>query len=996
MVSLRDKQGMFISVVCVLSVTLCTRDVWAVTCPGPLSPTGSTSAPCNCTTADDGVALTAVTCSGLNKLDMLQFQTYDAIIQDLIIKNCNISKIQEDGFPNLKVRYVEVLNCGIKTLQSNAFRGIGEYVEHLSLSHNDISEIVNGTFSNLPHLIVLTLGYNQIKALAPGVFSGLTAVAYLELSGNSIQTLPDNVFNDLPSLQYLYLQHNHIETISSTIFNGLLNLLKLFLFENRISVIEAGALDKLKRLESLDLSFNQIASIPENLLLKATELTKLRLNNNKISIIPETLFFQCVKLDHLDLSFNNITTLNTDPFHRSLNLLQELYMNNNQIYALTSDLFETLTNLKIFHLDHNSIHLMDLNCLTGLHELRELYIQCNKITVVPFGVFDQSGRVNLIDLSHNKIYDIELEPFLPLRDLQYLDMSWNNLNEIRNDWFLKSHDLLELKLDHNHINKIMNYSFDNLISVSKISLNNNRIHKVPDDLFYNCANLTYLDMSTNPLGDIQEDLFIYQKKLQTLNLTQTCLREFPTKSVYFQGHTIKTLKLGRNSIANLGIQHLNRSTSTIHLDLSYNNISSMDMDTFRHMNSVQQLNLTHNNLRAEDLNKNYKYLHNIIYLDISWNNIKYVQHSDLSNLVNLTDLRLSGNPLECNCESAYLRSMVYLTDYQDLVCQDPYYFTGTNVVCFVENNFRNDSCTTFPQLADVKIFCNQPQYSSVINSSKTDINSRDRFDLEFCVVESNIPLQTTIATIESMESEPIFVAVAKVNITTIVSGVDYISVKWNYDGKEILGYEIHYREFGSDIINTTYVSGKRTSLTISGLKHGTNYVMCIYVITINDKTIIDEDDCIEVSTVLLVKTTDAIEPDTEEESELILPILLACSAVLIVIIIIIIAICLSLRKRRNKAPNIDGEGRKGKKEGRLTLNKKLGMWVSSFSYSNGNNEQMVEQTTLSLSNLYKPESTEERTANGWTAQNGTIPSQNSKGSEDRQSVLKRLSVLETY
>ena len=84
-----------------------------------------------------------------------------------------------------------------------------------------------------------------------------------------------------------------------------------------------------------------------------------------------------------------------------------------------------------------------------------------------------------------------------------------------------------------------------------------------------------------------------------------------------------------------------------------------------YLNKITHLDLSSSNLKEiSDQVLNAK-MTNIRYIDISNNNLKELP-SSVASMINLTELRISGNPYDCNCDMMWMRDwLVEATNVMD-------------------------------------------------------------------------------------------------------------------------------------------------------------------------------------------------------------------------------------------------------------------------------------------------------------------------------------------
>jgi hypothetical protein len=102
----------------------------------------------------------------------------------------------------------------------------------LSLSHNQLETIAEGTFANLSSLVSLTLSHNAITHLPAGVFRDLEQLVKLYLGSNNLTALHPALFQNLSKLELLSLSRNQLTTLPGGIFDTNYNLFNLALYDN--------------------------------------------------------------------------------------------------------------------------------------------------------------------------------------------------------------------------------------------------------------------------------------------------------------------------------------------------------------------------------------------------------------------------------------------------------------------------------------------------------------------------------------------------------------------------------------------------------------------------------------------------------------------------------------------------------------------------------------------------------------------------------------------
>lgn len=138
--------------------------------------------------------------------------------------------------PRLKTIYL--LHNFINHIGPNAF--VGTNITMLDLDVNHLTQLDRRWLQSVGNsLQVLYITHNQLTTIAENTFEGLTRLNSLNLGGNQIRTLPPRIFDSLTNLEYLWLHENRISEINPQWFENLSRLFFLTLFNNTIEDIPA-------------------------------------------------------------------------------------------------------------------------------------------------------------------------------------------------------------------------------------------------------------------------------------------------------------------------------------------------------------------------------------------------------------------------------------------------------------------------------------------------------------------------------------------------------------------------------------------------------------------------------------------------------------------------------------------------------------------------------------------------------------------------------------
>lgn len=136
----------------------------------------------------------------------------------------------------------------------------------LDLSHNRIVQLKEASFAGLSRLEILRLAHNQLTSIKPRVFQNSSGILlrHLDLSSNNLCDVEQHYFIDLPGLEELLLFNNRIVRVESSAFARLSNLRKAYLSHNRLTDFPFFSIQKHTHthLFLLDLSSNRLLKLP--------------------------------------------------------------------------------------------------------------------------------------------------------------------------------------------------------------------------------------------------------------------------------------------------------------------------------------------------------------------------------------------------------------------------------------------------------------------------------------------------------------------------------------------------------------------------------------------------------------------------------------------------------------------------------------------------------------------------------------------------------------
>ncbi|RCN52637.1 leucine Rich repeat-containing domain protein [Ancylostoma caninum] len=336
-------------------------------------------------------------------------------IRELTLENANIVEIGPRAFKNLRIKKLVLDKNRIKALHKDAFRGLENVLQELSIAQNKLTEVPSETLAGLRALNVLSLKCNKIGNLTESVFRNLTSLIDVNLSCNEICEVSSDAFDGVrSSLQNLILDMNCMKEFPAGAVKNMESLIALHLKYNEIETIGENQLTNLSSLSMLSLSSNNISSINPMALqntpnLRYVYLAENELYNFDVGTMAQFKQTQDCKINDrlqvLDLAFNKLSEITEETF-AGLESLQHLNLESNNIKKITPGAFAGIPLLLLW-LPNNCLSSITPTTFQGALFLRQLSLANNNIKNIEPLSFNHLANLHTVDLASNKIQSLQ-------------------------------------------------------------------------------------------------------------------------------------------------------------------------------------------------------------------------------------------------------------------------------------------------------------------------------------------------------------------------------------------------------------------------------------------------------------------------------------------------------------------------------------------------------------------------------------------------------------
>ncbi|XP_056637540.1 insulin-like growth factor-binding protein complex acid labile subunit [Diorhabda sublineata] len=389
----------------------------------------------------------------------------------------------------------------------------------LKLSFSSLSDLYKHSFNELNVTIEdLKLNHDVIGYMNPETFRSLTRVNYLSLADNDLEEVPEKLWTEMPNIKTLDLGRTKIKTLLESSFAGLKHIECLVLPGNQIAEMHPKSIPS--QIQRLHLGRNHINNL-NNTLRNLSELRWLFINSNQLVDIDGQLPRYAPNLILIHASHNQLDKLPQQL--RNYQYLESIFLHNNRLTSLDGALAKS-SHLQRAVLEHNHINTLTKEDFAETSMLESLLLGHNELSTLNNSLLKLT-KLNFLNLTFNKLQEFSLQEIVNLKDLRSIDLSYNSITTLIGppanlvDWNIR---LTELKLDHNYI-EILNGALSGLTELLRLNLSFNKLRKISPEDFIGLEELRLLDISYNYLTTLEETSKTYLPRLSELKASHNQL-----------------------------------------------------------------------------------------------------------------------------------------------------------------------------------------------------------------------------------------------------------------------------------------------------------------------------------------------------------------------------------------------------------------------------------------------------------------------------------------
>ncbi|VEN50585.1 unnamed protein product [Callosobruchus maculatus] len=362
-----------------------------------------------------------------------------------------------------------------------------------------------------------------------------------------------------------------------------------------------------------------------------------------------------------------------------------------------------LSNNKVIHI-HFSFEFYE--------NLVSLNLSDNRIKTLGNSNFNSQKNLTNLDVSNNQIENITKDSLKGLKVLTHLDLSNNTLQDIHSMAFRDLHSLTILKLNANKLVHLEEHMFKNNKELRKLYLSDNQFLRIPTAALADALHLHFLTLSRNLLLSIEENEMPSLPELHAFHLDSNIISEIHPDGLSGLP-VLEYLDLCDNNLTAMPTESLAKLSSLNMLKLSGNFITAIPPVAFKGLFHLKVIKIDRlevlegidvrafvDNINLEkvimDFNVKVRTLPTRLfhsnpklrYISVRYNSLETLDATHFP-LDQLFELKIGGNPLQCNCSMGWLWQVIkegkskplnqtdnLLLDENDIICSGPEELSG--------------------------------------------------------------------------------------------------------------------------------------------------------------------------------------------------------------------------------------------------------------------------------------------------------------------------------
>lgn len=296
------------------------------------------------------------------------------------------------------------------------------------------------------------------------------------------------------------------------------------------------------------------------------------------------------------ISRQNITSIDPGSFTRVR--VRKIVLEFNPIEdRIHEDSFEDLSpGLRELHLGGCRIGRLPGKLLWNLSLLRHLYLWGNRLDAIHPRFFRGTRNLRELVLWGNRLEELDEDLFDGLTQLRRLDLDQNRMAYLTRSTFRHLAQLEVLHLGRNKIHAITaNDAFSENVGLRVLTIDRNGLEFVYPDVFDSLSNLTSLSLDHNSIEILPSGVFSNLKRLTVLDLRNNNI-ERPWEATFSGLRSLRVLYLSDNRISRLPGKVFRVSSELRHLFLDQNNVSTLGQCALPTPGRLKLLSLTGNPL----------------------------------------------------------------------------------------------------------------------------------------------------------------------------------------------------------------------------------------------------------------------------------------------------------------------------------------------------------------------------------------------------------------